>query len=139
MQLDVLWLAVDTPEQYEAAFAMILRDRANALILGGTALNEYHARRVADFALKQKPPSISPYYAFAEAGGLLSYVARGDIADIYRHVVAYVKKILDGAKPSDLPFEQPTKFELVVNLKTAQLLGLTIRRTPLARAYRVFQ
>jgi putative tryptophan/tyrosine transport system substrate-binding protein len=139
MQLDVLWPAVDTPEQYEPAFAMIVRDRANAVILGGTALNEYHARRVADFALTQKLPSISPYYAFAEAGGLLSYGARGDNADTYRHVVAYVKKILDGAKPGDLPFEQPTKFELVINLKTAQLLGLTIPKTLLARADRVIQ
>jgi putative tryptophan/tyrosine transport system substrate-binding protein len=137
IQLDLLWQAVDRPEQYESAFSAIVREGANALFVPSTNLNFYHLRRMADFAAKQKLPSIYTQREFAEAGGLLSYGTSA--ADSYRHLAAYVKKILNGARPGDLPFEQPTKFELVLNLKTAKALGLAIPRTLLARADEVIQ
>ena len=137
MQLEVLWQAVDLPEHYEPAFAKITRERANALLVMNTPLNFYHLRRLADFAVKQRLPSISPLREFAESGGLLSY--GDDSSDSYHRAAAQVKKILEGAKPGDLPFEQPTKFELVVNSKTASALGLTIPQSLLQRADEVIQ
>jgi putative ABC transport system substrate-binding protein len=137
MQLALMWPAVDTADQYDPAFATILRERANALILLGTNLNNYHARRVADWAVKHKLPSFSDSLDFAESGGLLSY--GGDYAADYRRIAAQVKKILDGAKPGDLPFEQSAKTELVINLKTANALGLAIPQALLARADKVIR
>jgi putative ABC transport system substrate-binding protein len=137
MQLEVLSQAVDLPQHYEPAFDRISRERANALLVMNTPLNFYHLRRVADFAVKQRLPSICSLREYAEAGGLLSY--GDDIADSYRHIAAHVKKILEGAKPGDVPFEQPTRFELVINSKTAKLLGLAIPQTLLARADEVIQ
>ena len=96
------------------------------------AVNYRELRRIADFAIKRRLPAICAWREFADAGGLLSY--GGDIIEGWRHAAAYVKKILDGAKPSDLPFQQPTKFELVINLKTAKTLGLTVPQSLLLRA-----
>lgn len=137
MQLAVMWPAVDTADQYDPAFATILRERANALVVPDTNLNSYHYRRVADFALRQRLPSFSEGLTFAESGGLLSYGV--DHAANYRRMAAQVKKILDGAKPGDLPFEQSPKTELVINLKTAKALGLAIPQTLLARADKVIE
>jgi len=83
-------------------------------------------------AAKRRLPGVFEWREFAEAGGLLSYGT--NIADIYRHVATYVDKILKGANPADLPVEQPTKFELVINMKTAKAMGLTIPQTLLLRA-----
>jgi putative ABC transport system substrate-binding protein len=94
-------------------------------------------KRIADFALKTRLPSMYIGREFVEAGGLMSYGA--DQADSYRRVAYYVDRILKGAKPADLPVEQPTKFELVINLKTAKQIGLTIPPNVLVRADRVIK
>jgi putative ABC transport system substrate-binding protein len=95
------------------------------------------ARQVAQSALRERLPSISVLNQFAEAGGLMSYGA--SVTDIRRRVASHVDRILKGAKPADLPVEQPTKFELVINLKTAKALGLTIPPSLLLRADQVIQ
>jgi putative tryptophan/tyrosine transport system substrate-binding protein len=94
-------------------------------------------KRIADFALKSRLPSIYSVRDFVDAGGLMSYGA--DQADSYRRVAYFVDRILKGAKPADLPVEQPTKFELVINLKTAKQLGLTIPQSVLYRADKVIK
>ena len=119
-----MWIAVDTPEGFEPAFATIVRERVNALFVMNAAVNYRELRRIADFAIKRRLPSVCAWREYADAGGLLSYGS--GYSEAWRHAAAYVKKILDGAKPSDLPFVQPTKFELVINLRTAGTLGLTI-------------
>ncbi len=94
-------------------------------------------KRIVGFALKSRLPSVYSDREAIEAGGLMYYGA--DLADIYRRVATYVDKILKGAKPADLPVEQPTKFELVINLKTAKQIGLTISPNVLARADKVIK
>jgi putative tryptophan/tyrosine transport system substrate-binding protein len=94
-------------------------------------------KRIVGFALKSRLPSTNPNREYVDAGGLMYYGA--DQADSYRRVATYVDKILKGAKPADLPVEQPTKFELVINLKTAKQIGLTIPPNVLARADRIIK
>ena len=94
-------------------------------------------KRIADFALKSRLPSVYSSREDVDAGGLMSYGA--DLADSYRRVAYYVDRILKGAKPADLPVEQPTKFELVINLKTAKQIGLTIPQSMLYRADKVIK
>jgi putative tryptophan/tyrosine transport system substrate-binding protein len=94
-------------------------------------------KRIADFALKSRLPSVYNARAYVDAGGLMSYGA--DIADSYRRVAYFVDRILKGAKPADLPVEQPTKFEFVINLKTAKQIRLTIPPEVLARANRLIK
>ena len=94
-------------------------------------------KRAAELALKYRIPAVSAWRVFAEEGGLMSYWAAE--ADLYREAAVFVDKILRGAKPADLPVEQPTRFELVVNLKTAKALGLTIPQSILARADEVIE
>jgi putative ABC transport system substrate-binding protein len=132
LRLDLLWLAVDTPEQFEPAFETIARERAHAVFVTNMDVNFGHLGRIADLAAMHRLPSFCAAREFAEAGGLISYGY--GIRDDYRHAAAYVKKIIDGAKPADLPWEQPTKLELVINLKTAKALGLVIPQTVLRRA-----
>ena len=96
-----------------------------------------HQKRIVGFALKSRLPSVYSRTEFVDAGGLMYYGA--ELADSYRRVAYYVDKILKGAKPADLPVEQPTKFELVVNLKTAKQIGLTIPQKVLARADKVIR
>jgi ABC-type uncharacterized transport system substrate-binding protein len=96
-----------------------------------------NGKRIADFALKSRLPSTYRSREFVDAGGLMSYGA--DLADSYRRVAYFVDRILKGAKPADLPVEQPTKFEFVINLKTAKQIGLTIPPEVLARATRLIK
>jgi putative ABC transport system substrate-binding protein len=121
----------------EGAFQTAIKRRANALItVRGTALNPY-PKRIADLAIKNRLPSMAEEDDWVEAGGLISYATND--ADSFRRAVTYVDKILKGAKPADLPVEQPTKFELVINLKTAKHIGLTIPQWVLTRADRVIK
>jgi putative ABC transport system substrate-binding protein len=96
-----------------------------------------HGKRIADFALKNRLPSIYSRREFVDAGGLMSYGT--DLTHSYRRVAYYVNRILQGVKPADLPVEQPTKFELVINLKTAKQIGLTIPQSMLYRADKVIK
>ncbi len=128
---------VAASQDIDAAFADIARFRADAVIILADALFIQHARRLADLALKRKLPTMSGAGYFPEAGGLLGYGA--DIRDNYRRAASYVDRILKGAKPADLPIEQPSKLELVFNLKTAKALGLQIPKAMLFRADRTVE
>ena len=132
-----LLLAGHTPNDYAGAFAGIVRERPDALLVAASTSNFPHRRLIVDFATKMRLPGMYPTREFVEAGGLMSYGA--NISDLYRRAATYVDKILKGAKPAELPVEQPTKFELVINLKTARALGLTIPNSVLIRADEVIQ
>jgi ABC-type uncharacterized transport system substrate-binding protein len=122
---------------FEKVFAALSKQRPNGLYVLTSPLMRSHTKRIADFALKSQLPSMYGRREAVDVGGLMSYNA--DLADSYRRVAYYVDKILKGAKPADLPVEQPTKFELVINLKTAKQIGLTIPPNVLARADRVIR
>jgi putative ABC transport system substrate-binding protein len=113
-----------TAEEFDRAFRAMARARAGALLVLGDAAFLTHTARLADFAAQHRLPAMYGYKEQAEAGGLMVYSP--NLADLYRRAATYVDKILKGAKPADLPVEQPTTFELVINLKTATALGLTI-------------
>jgi ABC-type uncharacterized transport system substrate-binding protein len=121
---------------FERIFAALSKERPDGLVVTGGSLMLANGKRISGFALKSRLPSLG-YKEYVDAGGLMSYGA--DIAESYRRVAYYVDKILKGAKPAELPVEQPTKFELVINLKTAKEIGLTIPPTVLARADRVIK
>jgi ABC-type uncharacterized transport system substrate-binding protein len=130
-------LEVRVPEDFAGAFEAATRQRAGALIAPGDPLVTNRPRMVADLALKYRLPTMMENKEMAAAGGLLSLGP--DIVDSYRRSATLVDRILKGANPADLPMEQPTKFDLVVNLKTARALGLTIPPSVLARATQVIQ
>jgi putative ABC transport system substrate-binding protein len=125
------------PAEIEAAFATVVRDRAGALSIVPSPMFFSHRKRLAELAMKHRLPTIVGVREYAEAGGLVSYGA--DNPNMFRGAAVYVDKILKGAKPGDLPIEQPTKFELVIDLKTAKALGLTIPQSLLGRADEVIQ
>jgi ABC-type uncharacterized transport system substrate-binding protein len=137
LDLKLQRLEVRVPQDFEAAFQAATRQRAGALILPGDPLTSNRPRMVADLALKYRLPTIMDIKEFVEAGGLLSLGL--DLVDSYRRAAAHVDKILKGANPAELPMEQPTKFDLVVNLKTARVLGLTIPQSVLLQATHVIQ
>jgi putative ABC transport system substrate-binding protein len=137
MKLDIRWVAVDTPAEFESGFATVVAERADAVFVTNMALNFAHLHRIADLALTHRLPSFCEAREFAEVGGLLCYGY--GIVDDYRNAATYVKKIIDGAKPADLPWSQPTRLELVINLKTAKALALTIPQALLLRADEVIQ
>jgi ABC-type uncharacterized transport system substrate-binding protein len=122
---------------FEGAFARAKREGAQALITSGGGLISTQRRQVLDFAAKNRLPAMHRDSEFVEAGGLMSYGP--DDTDVFRRAAEFVDKILKGAKPADIPVEQPNKFELVINLKTAKQLGLTIPQKVLARADRVIR
>jgi len=125
------------PADIDRAFADMTRAHAEAVtVLGGAMLNS-ERRRLADLAAKNRLPAVYPAREYVDAGGLMAYGPNA--ADLFRRAATYVDKILKGAKPADLPIEQPTKFELLINLKTAKALGLTIPTALLARADEVIQ
>src|SRR3954470_14620579 len=125
---------LDTLEQ---AFATMVRERAQAFVMQGDSVLFNHRSQIAEMALQNRLPAASIAKEFAEAGFLLTYGA--DIGDLYRRSAVFVDKIFKGAKPADLPVEQPTKFELVINMKTAKALGLTVPPAILLRADEVIE
>ena len=128
---------VRAADDFDRVFAALNKQRPDGLYVTGGALMRANGKRIAGFALKSRLPSMYNSREAVDAGGLMSYGA--DLADSYRRVAYYVDRILKGAKPADLPVEQPTKFELVINLKTAKQIGLTIPPEVLARANKLIK
>ncbi|HEX9454187.1 MAG TPA: ABC transporter substrate-binding protein [Candidatus Binatia bacterium] len=128
---------VRAADDFERVFAALNKQRPDELYVVGSALMIINQKRIVGFALKSRLPSVYNNSSFVDAGGLMSYGA--DFADSYRRVATYVDRILKGAKPADLPVERPTKFELVINLKTAKQIGVTIPQSMLYRADKVIK
>jgi putative ABC transport system substrate-binding protein len=135
--LAILPMEVRTADELDAQFAVMTSEHAEAVLTSGDPFMSTHYRRILDFAVKRQWPVMCFWREFVEAGGLLSYGP--SLRDLFRRAATYVHKILQGAKPADLPVEQPTKFELVINLKTAQALGLTIPPSLLFQADEVIR
>ena len=135
--MKIFSLGVRTREQIEEALAAIMRERPEALLVLADWLFLHHRMRIMDFAAEQRLPGVHASRELVEAGGLMSYGP--SYADMHRRAAAYVDKILKGAKPADLPVERPTKFELVINLKAAKALGLTIPPSIILRADEVLE
>jgi len=135
--INVQSLEVRSPDDLDGALAAATRENASALVTVEDPLTTDYRHQIAAFAAKNRLPSIYGLRMFVDAGGLVSYGA--DLADLYRRAAGYVDKILKGAKSSDLPVEQPTKFELIVNLKAAKALGLTIPQALLVTADEVIE
>ncbi len=130
-------LEVRGPNDFESAFRAATRARAGALLTLPDTLTISHLSRIADLAAKSRLPTIHEQREFAEAGGLMAYGPNH--SDLFRRAASYVDKILKGSKPGDLPVEQPTKFEFVINLKAAKQIGLTIPPNVLVRADKVIK
>ncbi len=133
----LLPVEVRGPNDFDGAFSTVMKGRPDALITLPSSLLYFQHKRIADFAKAGGLPAIGPWAEFAEAGGLMSYGL--NLPEFYRRAATYVDKILKGAKPGDLPVEQPTQFELVINLKTARTLGVTIPQSVLMRADKVIE
>jgi putative tryptophan/tyrosine transport system substrate-binding protein len=137
LSLELHEIQIETSAQLETAIRQAKMRGAQALYIWPSGLTFEFGKRIADLALAARLPSVHPFTESAVAGGLLSYSA--SVSDIARHGAIYVDRILKGARPSDLPVEQPTKFELVINMKTAKALGLTIPPSLLARADQIIE
>jgi putative tryptophan/tyrosine transport system substrate-binding protein len=138
MGVQLIRVEVQSPDDIDSAFRAITKERTNGLLMRlQPSLFSAHYRRVAEYTIKNRLPSIALVPAWANAGGLMSYGA--DLSFQYRRAATYVDKILKGTKPADLPVEAPTKFEFVINLKTAKQIGLSIPPNVLARADRVIR
>jgi putative ABC transport system substrate-binding protein len=120
----MLFVAVGSPDEFDTAFAVMMRERPNAFTMTADPLHQLHMAWIIDFLARNRLPGGYQMRENVVAGGLMSYGA--NLPDMVRHTASYVHKILQGARPADLPVEQPTKFDLAVNLKTAKALGLTI-------------
>jgi putative tryptophan/tyrosine transport system substrate-binding protein len=137
LALTIQYLDVLVPKDIETAFRAATKERAEALlVLPGSVFNS-HRTQIAKLAVKSRLPAIYINPTYVEDGGLVSYGA--SVTDLYRRTATYVDKIVKGAKPADLPIEQPTKFELVINLNAAKQIGLTIPPNVLARADKVIK
>ena len=128
---------IRSADDFDRVFVAMSQQRPDGLYLGTGVLLRANQKRIAGLAIKSRLPSVGSSTTYVDAGGLMSY--RADQADSYRPVAVYVDKILKGAKPADLPVEQPTKFELVINLKAAKQIGVSIPPNVLARADRVIK
>jgi putative tryptophan/tyrosine transport system substrate-binding protein len=138
LKLNIQPWEIRAVDDFEKVFAALNKQRPDGLYaFGAGGIMRPNRKRIAEFALKSRLPSVSSSRESVEAGGLMSYGA--DLVDSYRRVAIYVDKILKGANPADLPIEQPTKFELIVNLKTAKQIGVTIPPNVLARADKVIK
>jgi putative ABC transport system substrate-binding protein len=122
---------------WHVVFKPAVKGNAGAVIAVGSSVTQRHARRISEVAVQYRLPFVSDGNDYVQVGGLMSYSS--DNQDMFRKAAIYVDKILKGAKPADLPVEQPTKFELVINLKTAKQIGLTIPPNVLARADKVIR
>jgi putative ABC transport system substrate-binding protein len=130
-------LEVRSPDEFDQAFAAMTREHADALVVISHPLFFGHRSQLAELTVRHRLPAMFHLREYAEAGGLMAYGANA--ADMYRRAATYVDKILKGAKPADLPVEQPTKFELIINLKATQALGLTISPSILFQADEVIR
>jgi putative ABC transport system substrate-binding protein len=137
LRLRLQILELRTSKDIEPAFQSASKERAGAVLAGAGAILLTHRKQGAELAVKRRLPVMYGRQEFVEAGGLLVYAA--SVADLSRRAAIYVDKILKGAKPADLPVEQPMKFEFIVNLKTAKQIGLTIPPNVLARADKVIR
>ena len=137
MAIPLHLVKVQTQEDIDSAFAALPKANVNALLAVLSPQVTFYSKTIVNLALKQRLPGMYPTRQFAEEGGLMAYGPL--IGDLYRRAATYVDNILRGAKPADLPIEQPTKFEFVINLKTAKQIGLTIPPNVLARADRVIK
>jgi putative tryptophan/tyrosine transport system substrate-binding protein len=135
--VELQWVAVQDPAEIDKALSEIILGRANAFAVVSTPMIGKERNRVVEFAGKHQLPTVFGFREYADAGGLMSYGP--DLADMFRRAATYVDKILKGEKPADLPVEQPTKFELVINLKTAKALGLAVPQSILARADEIIE
>jgi putative ABC transport system substrate-binding protein len=133
----ILRVEARTPQEIENAFALMMRESAGAVIVASDAFFNQQARQIAELAIKHRMPSISAFLDYAEAGVLMTYGS--NTTDLYRRAATHVDKILKGAKPGDLPVEQPTRFELIINGKTAKALGLKIPQSLLIMADKVIE
>jgi putative ABC transport system substrate-binding protein len=136
LKLTIQHWEIRAVDDFEKVFAALNKQRPDGLYVTGSPLMGANRKRIADFAITSRLPSVSSR-AYVDTGGLMSYGA--DLADSYRRVAYFVDKILKGAKPAELPVEQPTKFELVINLKTAKQIGVTIPAEVLARANKLIR
>jgi putative ABC transport system substrate-binding protein len=130
-------LDVRSAKDFDGAFEAVLKERAQALTTAAGPVININQQRIVAFAAKNRLPAIYPYSEIIDAGGLMFYGV--NLSDLFRRAATYVDKILKGAKPADLPVEQPTKFEFVINLITAKQIGLTIPPNVLARADKVIK
>jgi putative tryptophan/tyrosine transport system substrate-binding protein len=138
IHLITLWVSFNKPEDFAGAFRVASKERANALLVRvPPATFSPHLKQFAELTVKSRLPAISPARNWVDAGGLMSYGADQNVG--FRRAATYVDKILKGTKPADLPVEAPMKLELVINLKTAKQIGLTIPPNVLARADRVIR
>ena len=137
MQTKIYYVTVQGQDDLEQAFSQMLKERMDSLIVDNSGPLTQWIVQIAELAVKHRLPGIAEPRGFVEAGGLLAHGP--NIREMEIRAASYVDRILKGAKPSDLPVEQPTKFELVINLKTAKALGLTIPPLLLARADHVIE
>jgi putative ABC transport system substrate-binding protein len=137
LRMRVLSLGVKTEEEIKSALAVMARERPDALLVLADRLLLHHRALIMDFATRHRLPGVHAYRELVEAGGLMSFGP--SYADMHKRAAYFVDRILKGAKPGDLPVERPTKFELVINLKVAKALGLTIPQSVLLRGTEVIQ
>ena len=137
LHVELQFVGVREDSHLDQAFATIAKERPDAFIVLADRVFLHDRARIVDFAARNRLPAVYPYRELVEAGGLMSFGP--NYADMHRRAATYVDKILKGAKPGDLPVEQPTKFELIINLKTAKALGITIPQSLLLRADEVIQ
>ena len=135
--MKMLSLGVRTQEEIEDAFVTILREKPSALFVLADRLFLHHRKRIMDFAAQHRLPGVHAYRELVEAGGLMSYGP--SYAGMHRRAAYFVDRILKGVKPGELPVERPAKFDLVINLKAAKALGLTIPQAVLLRATALIQ
>ena len=130
-------LDVRSEEDLRRAFQVAVQHHVDALVIGADGLTQAHQQTIVELVARNRLPAVYPALEFVEAGGLIAYAV--NYPDLYFRFASFIDKIFKGAKPAELPVEQPTKFELVINLKTAKALGLTIPPTLLARADEVIE